>query len=190
MENSIHSISSEEQIKTISFHFSKIMEALGLDITNASLHQTPTRVAKMYVNELFSGLDPNNFPKVTTFTHLESTQASEIITIEKIRVHSVCEHHFLPFVGYATIQYIPMKKLIGLSKIHRIVNYFSRRPQLQERLTNQIAYSLSEHIGTDHIKVEIFAKHYCVIMRGPSDLNSYTKTVCNLGIFSKKSHSL
>lgn len=186
MKNSIHSISSEEQIKTISFHFSKIMEALGLDITNASLYQTPRRVAKMYVNELFSGLNPSNFPKVTTFPFLDHDCGSEIITIKKIRVHSVCEHHFLPFIGYATIQYIPMEKLIGLSKIHRIVNYFSRRPQLQERLTNQIAHSLSKHIVTDHVRVEIYAKHYCVIMRGPSDLNSYTKTVCNLGLFSEK----
>lgn len=186
MQDTTHSISSEEQIKTISFHFSKIMEALGLDITNTSLHQTPLRVAKMYVNELFLGLDPNNFPRVTTFPHIEDGRANEIITIEKIRVHSVCEHHFLPFIGYATIQYIPMGKLIGLSKIHRIVNYFSRRPQLQEKLTNQIAHSLSEHIVTDHVRVEIYAKHYCVVMRGPNDLNSYTKTVCNLGLFSEK----
>lgn len=166
------------------------METLGLDITNASLCKTPHRVAKMYVNELFSGLDPNNFPTITTFPSVDHGHGSEIITIEKIRVHSICEHHFLPFIGYATIQYAPMEKLIGLSKIHRIVNYFSRRPQLQERLTNQIAYSLSEHIATDHVRVEICAKHYCVIMRGPSDLNSYTKTVCNLGIFSEKIRSL
>lgn len=190
MQDTISSISAQEQIEVISFHFSKIMEVLGLNITDISLQHTPLRVAKMYVNELFVGLNRNNFPRITTFPYIEDGRSKEVITIEKIKVHSVCEHHFLPFIGYATVQYIPMGQLIGLSKIHRIVNYFSRRPQLQEKLTKQIAHSLSEHIATDHVKVEIYAKHYCVAMRGSSDPNSYTRTVCNLGIFSEKSASM
>lgn len=190
MPNTVESLSSEEKIKLISFHFAKIMQVLGLDITDISLQQTPLRVAKMYVQELFLGLDPNNFPRITTFPHAENGVHHEVITIEKIAIHSVCEHHFLPFIGYATINYVPMGKLIGLSKIHRIVNYFSRRPQLQEKLTRQIAHSLAEHIGTDHVKVEIYAKHYCVAMRGPNDLNSDTKTVYSLGLFSENFKSL
>lgn len=190
MHNTIESLSSEEKIELISFHFSKIMQALGLDTTDISLQQTPLRVAKMYVQELFSGLDPSNFPRTTTFSHVENGEHHEVITIEKVAIRSVCEHHFLPFIGYATIKYIPMGKLIGLSKIHRIVNYFSRRPQLQEKLTRQIAHSLAEHIVTDHVRVEVYAKHYCVAMRGPSDLNSDTRTIYSLGLFSEKFKSL
>lgn len=190
MHNTIESLSSEEKIELISFHFSKIIQALGLDITDVSLQHTPLRVARMYVQELFSGLDPNNFPRITTFPHIESGQHYEVITIEKVAIRSVCEHHFLPFIGYATIQYIPMGKLIGLSKVHRIVNYFSRRPQLQEKLTRQIAHSLAEHLVTDHVTVEVYAKHYCVAMRGPSDLNSETRTIYGLGLFAKKYNAL
>lgn len=186
MHNTLESLSSEEKIELISFHFSKIMQALGLDITDISLQETPLRVAKMYVQELFLGLDPSNFPRITTFPHVENGEHHEVITIEKVAIRSLCEHHFLPFIGYATIQYIPMGKLIGLSKVHRIVNYFSRRPQLQEKLTRQIAHSLAEHIVTDHVRVEIYAKHYCVAMRGPSDLNSNTRTIYSLGLFSEK----
>jgi len=174
-------LTKEEKIKAIEEHFEKIMQILGLNLTQDSLADTPGRVAKMYVDELFTGLNPDQFPKITYFDFEKNSGAQESITIKNIRIQSICEHHFLPFIGQATIRYIPNKKILGLSKINRVVDYFCRRPQLQERLTRQIAESLSLLLETDEVFVTIQAKHLCVNMRGILDQNSETITTCNLG---------
>ncbi len=181
--------SEEEKITKISEHFSEILRIMGLNLNDDSLKETPQRVAKMYINELFSGLNPENFPKITYFAHpgqslnTEGKVCKQSITISNIAVHSICEHHLIPFIGTAYIKYVPNQKILGLSKINRIVNYFSRRPQLQERLTKQIAECLQMVLETDDISVTIKAKHYCVIMRGVEDLNSETITECHMGKF-------
>lgn len=164
----------EEKIKLISQNFSQIMEVLGLDLTNDSLKETPTRLAKMYVQELFKGLDNSHFPKITV---IENEMAyDQMVVVKNIKVMSVCEHHFQPIHGFATVAYIPNKKVIGLSKINRIVQFFARRPQVQERLTKQIADCLQVVLDTEHIGVHINAKHYCVIARGVEDQDSLTMT--------------
>jgi GTP cyclohydrolase I len=167
-------ISREEKIETIQHHFSKIMEALDLDLSDSSLKDTPARVAKMYVDELFSGLNPENFPKMRYF---ECTDEMRKMVLEKeIAVESVCEHHFVPISGKAAVAYIPKDKLIGLSKIPRLVNYFCKKPQLQERLTTEIASALSLLLETDDVAVWIQAKHFCVATRGIKDPNALTIT--------------
>lgn len=170
----------EEKIELIERHFASILEILGLDIADS-----PKRVAKMYVEELFTGLNPDNFPKITYFDFQKAKSAYEVISVQNISVRSICEHHFLPFIGHATVQYIPNQKILGLSKINRIVDYFCRRPQLQERLTRQIAESLSMLLETDDVSVTISAKHLCVTMRGIQDINSETVTMCKLGSFNR-----
>lgn len=176
-------LSEEEKVEEIARHFSQIMKILGLDLNHGSLKKTPKRIAKMYVKELFQGLDPDNFPKITYFPHTTSQRAQEVITIQKIKVHSMCEHHFIPFFGTATVKYIPKGKILGLSKINRVVDYFCRRPQLQERLTRQIADSLSLLLETEDISVAIAAKHFCVLLRGVQDVESETVTKLDLGKF-------
>ena len=164
----------EEKIETIQHHFSKIMEALGLDLANPSIKDTPARVAKMYVDELFSGLDSENFPQMRYF---ECTDELRKMVLEKeIAVESVCEHHFVPITGKAAVAYIPKNKLIGLSKIPRLVNYFCKKPQLQERLTTEIANALSLLLETDDVAVWIQAKHFCVAIRGIKDQSALTIT--------------
>jgi GTP cyclohydrolase IA len=140
------------------------MITLGLDITDDSLRDTPARVAKMYCQEIFNGLDYNNFPKCTTI--MNSMNMDEMIAVRRADVLSVCEHHFVPFVGYAAVGYIPSTKLLGLSKINRIADFFSRRPQVQERLTLQIYEALSLILETADIAVVIKAEHLCVRLRG------------------------
>jgi len=168
-------ITPENQIRSITGQFTKIMATLGLDLEDDSLKDTPKRVAKMYVNEWFSGLHPVlNFPRITT---VENKMGYNQMLIERdIKVHSVCEHHFVPIVGVAHVAYLPKKKVIGLSKINRIVDYYSRRPQIQERLTEQIWLKLTELLGTKDVAVVIKAQHFCVIMRGIKDVNSSTIT--------------
>lgn len=167
-------ISDEDKIEKISAHFRHIMNILGLDLNDDSLADTPKRVAKMYVKEVFAGLKPDAFPKMTTIEN--KMRIDEMITVKDIKIMSVCEHHFVTIHGKATIAYIAKDKVIGLSKLNRIADYFSRRPQVQERLTKQIADKLVEVLGTNDVAVHIDAKHYCVISRGVQDQNSTTVT--------------
>lgn len=180
-------LSRDEKVEQIAFHFKKIMETLGLDLTNDSLQDTPHRVAKMYIDEIFSGLDPENFPKITT---IENTLGyDEMVSVKDITLISSCEHHFVTIDGLATVAYIPRKKVIGLSKINRITQYFAKRPQVQERLTKQIADCLSEILETPDVAVRISAKHYCVAQRGIKDTLSSTTTTDLRGAFKADSNT-
>jgi GTP cyclohydrolase IA len=163
-----------EKIDKIEFHFREIMETLGLDLSDDSLKGTPRRVAKMYVEEIFQGLDPGSFPKISLF---ENSYAYKEMLVEKdIQVYSYCEHHFVPFIGKAHVAYYPADKVIGLSKINRIVKHFAKRPQVQERLTTDVANAMREILKTDDIAVHIEAKHLCVAARGAEDTKSSTVT--------------
>lgn len=175
----------EEKISKISQLFKGIMFELGLDLQDDSLSGTPHRVAKMYINELFYGLNPVNKPKLSTF---ENRYGYNKLLMEKdIRVNSACEHHFLPIVGRAHIGYIPKDRVIGLSKINRIVDYYAHRPQVQERLTLQIYNELRSTLATDDIIVVIDADHLCVSARGVKDTSSSTTTLEYSGIFLSES---
>lgn len=174
-------LSDAEKIEKIKKHFNGIMEVLGLDMNDDSLQDTPKRLAKMYVNEVFSGLDPKNFPKITVIDN--SMQYDQMVCVQNIEVMSMCEHHFQPIDGFATIAYIPHKKVIGLSKLNRIVEYFAKRPQVQERLTKQVADCLVYVLETEDVAVHINAKHYCVIARGIQDSHSTTITSDLRGAF-------
>ncbi|MCM8530006.1 MAG: GTP cyclohydrolase I FolE [Lentisphaeraceae bacterium] len=175
------SLSSEEKVDKVRGLFSEIMETLGLDLKDDSLTDTPRRVAKMYVNEIFWGMQPENFPKCTAIEN--KMDYDEMITIRDVKVMSNCEHHFVVIDGVANIAYIPNEKVLGLSKINRIVEYFSRRPQVQERLTNQIFHCLTYILDTKDVAVVIDATHYCVKSRGIQDVNSHTFTSKLGGIF-------
>ncbi|MCX7606828.1 MAG: GTP cyclohydrolase I FolE [Bacteroidia bacterium] len=176
---------SAEGINTesaIAHHFAEIMRLLGLDLSDPSLRDTPRRVAKMYLRELFIGLDPARAPEVRLFPN---TYAYRQMVVEKeIRVRSICEHHFVPIIGVAHVAYIPQAHVVGLSKLNRIVDYFSRRPQVQERLTQQIADFLEEKLQTPDVAVVIDAKHYCVSLRGIQDEASRTLTYAFRGAFA------
>lgn len=176
-------LSDHLKIKRIERYFEKIMLTLGLDLKDDSLQDTPKRIAKMYVKEYFSGLKEENFPKITTIEN--KMNCNEMVSVGSVRVLSVCEHHFVTIDGYATVAYIPKAKVIGLSKINRIVKYFSRRPQVQERLVKQIADCLVAILGTENVAVHIKAKHYCVISRGVEDTESETTTTDLRGVFRK-----
>ncbi len=181
-----HDLSDEEKIKVIAENFKEIMLALGLDLKDDSLRDTPKRIAKMYVQEIFKGLDPRHFPKITTIEN--KMGYDQMIVVQAIELMSTCEHHFQPIQGSATVAYIPNKKVIGLSKINRIVTYFAKRPQVQERLTKQVADCLQQVLETDHVAVHINAKHFCVIARGIEDVHSSTAT-CELRGDFKANHS-
>jgi GTP cyclohydrolase IA len=181
------SLSSQDQIQKVTELMTEVLQTLGLDLSHSSLKETPYRIAKMYVQEIFSGLDPKNFPKVTLIEN--DMNYHEMVLVNKIQLISLCEHHFMPIHGYATVAYIPQKKVIGLSKINRIVNYFARRPQVQERLTKQIADCLQQILETDHVAVHIQAHHYCVIARGIQDQDSMTTTSDLRGDFKTQSHT-
>jgi len=176
-------LSDEDKIARIEGHVKSIMETLGLDLTDDSLRGTPYRVAKMYVKEMFSGLNPDNKPAVTLFENKYNYH--EMLVEKDITVHSNCEHHFVPIIGKAHVAYIPRKKVIGLSKINRLVQYFSKRPQVQERLTVQIANELRHVLQTPDVAVIIEADHACVMMRGVQDHSSSTITAQYLGKFEK-----
>jgi GTP cyclohydrolase I len=182
-----NNLSDEQKIKEIENCFNKIMVTLGLDLKDDSLNETPRRLAKMYVNELFSGLDDANFPKITTIEN--KMKYDQMIVVQDIEVMSCCEHHFQPIQGLATVAYIPKNKVIGLSKINRIVQFFSRRPQVQERLTKQIADCLQLVLETDNVAVHINAKHFCVIARGIQDSHSSTVTSDLRGHFKTKNET-
>ncbi|MBK1440699.1 GTP cyclohydrolase I FolE [Parapedobacter sp. ISTM3] len=173
-----------EKIATIARHFAAIMEALGLDLTDDSLKGTPRRVAKMYVKELFRGLNPANKPDLSVF---DNKYGYGRMLVEKdIDVSSACEHHFLPMIGRAHVGYIADKQVIGLSKINRIVEYYARRPQVQERLTLQVFNELKQALGTESVIVVINAEHLCVSARGVRDRGSRTTTLEYGGAFSDK----
>lgn len=177
--------SEAEQIATITEKFTDIMEVLGMDLTDDSLKDTPRRVAKMYVEELFAGLRQKNFPKITVIDN--KMNYDQMIVVKQVSIMSLCEHHFQTIEGLATIAYIPNKKVVGLSKINRIAKFFSRRPQVQERLTKQIADCLEYALQTDHIAVHIDAKHFCLVSRGVEDTHSSTSTCDLRGDFKRKS---
>lgn len=174
-------LSAEEKVEKIKHHFSEIMTTLGLDLSDDSLRETPKRVAKMYVNEVFGGLDPKNFPKITVIDN--KMQYDQMVCVQNIELISMCEHHFQPIDGFATVAYIPGNKVIGLSKLNRIVDFFARRPQVQERMTKQIADCIQYLLNTEDVAVHINAKHYCVISRGVQDTHSTTTTSDLRGAF-------
>lgn len=177
-------LTDSEKKSKIEEHFFKIMETLGLDMTDDSLKGTPHRVSKMFVNEIFQGLNPKNKPKMSTFSN---KYGYDKMLVEKhISVNSTCEHHFLPIVGKAHVAYISTGNVIGLSKINRIVDYYSRRPQVQERLTIQIMEELKTALETDSIAVVIEAQHLCVTSRGITDRTSTTVTVEYSGAFNNE----
>jgi GTP cyclohydrolase I len=174
-------LDDKTKIALIENHFREIMQILGLDLEDPSINKTPHRVAKMYVREIFSGLNPCNKPKISLFD--DNFNYGKMIIERDITVHSNCEHHFVPFMGKAHVGYFSNGKVIGLSKINRIVNYYSRRPQLQERLTLQIVHELMESIGTEDAAVLIKAKHMCVASRGIQDDSTNTITGSYFGKF-------
>lgn len=176
-----HSTTADEKVAAIQKNMKETLEMLGFDLTNDSVMDTPKRIAKMWVKETMSGLDYHNFPKLMTFEN--KFQAAGAVTVRDVQSMSVCGHHIITIDGKATISYIPNKKLIGLSKINRLVSYFSRRPQEAERLTLQIYHALEYVLETDNIAVFLDGTHYCVKSRGVGDANSSTSTVKLGGVF-------
>jgi len=181
MREDAFDLDDDLKIDLIEAHFREIMTILGLDLTDDSLKGSPRRVAKMYVNETFSGLNPANKPSATLFDN--KFQYNQMLVEKDITVHSYCEHHFVPIIGKAHVAYISSGKVIGLSKLNRIVQFFAKRPQVQERLTMQIANELKTVLETDDIAVIIDAKHLCVSTRGVNDVNSSTVTAAYSGKF-------
>lgn len=177
-------ITNEEKKRRIELHFKEIMETLGLDLSDDSLKGTPKRVAKMFVDEIFNGLDPANKPKVALFDNKFSY--NQMLVEKNITFYSNCEHHFVPIFGKAHLAYISSGKVIGLSKLNRIVDYFARRPQVQERLTMQIARELQTILNTKDVAVLIDAKHLCVSSRGVKDSSSATVTSFYGGKFAEE----
>lgn len=169
------------KIAQIEHHFGAILDILGLDLSDPSLAETPHRVAKMYVKELFSGLDPAQFPKITTQPN--SFNYDHMLVESNISIQSICEHHFVPIIGVCHIAYIPGETVIGLSKLNRIAQYFARRPQVQERLTKEIKESLVEVLETEDVAVVIDAIHMCVRLRGVEDHDALTRTMDLGGAF-------
>jgi GTP cyclohydrolase I len=171
---------AEKQAK-LQKNFIEVLETLGLDLTDDSLCDTPRRIAKMYVNEIFSGLDYSNFPKLTVIEN--KMNVDEMVKVSNIDLASTCEHHFITIDGTATVAYIPAGKVIGLSKINRMVRFFAQRPQVQERLNEQILVALQTLLETDNVAVSITATHFCVKARGVMDANSETTTTSLGGAF-------
>ena len=167
--------SDDEKIKIIQHHFGEIMETLGMDLSDDSLSGTPYRFAKMYVKELFYGLNPKNRPKVSTFKNKYGYK--KMLVEQNITIDSSCEHHFLPIIGHAHIAYIPKDKVIGLSKINRLLDYYAHRPQVQERLSIQILKDLQNVLETEDVIVMVCARHLCVSSRGIKDKDSFTTTI-------------
>lgn len=176
-------LSDDEKKHRIAILFEEIMDVMGLDLTDDSLKGTPKRVAKMYIDEIFSGLNPANKPKVALFDN--KYRYNQMLVEKNITFYSNCEHHFVPIIGKAHVAYISSGKVIGLSKLNRIVQYYAKRPQVQERLTNQIAEDLKQILGTDDVAVIIDAKHLCVSSRGIKDDTSATVTSFYGGVFNE-----
>jgi len=181
-------LDDDTKIELISKHFKEIMQILGLDLSDQSLKGTPKRVAKMYVKEIFKGLNPKNKPAVTLFEN--NYQYDEVVMVRDITFYSMCEHHFIPFFGKAHVAYIPKDKVAGLSKVNRLVQFYSKRPQVQERLTIQIAKEISEQFGTNDVAVAIEATHLCVAARGVEDTTSNTVTSSFLGKFANEEYKI
>lgn len=181
MKPNAFELSDEEKKEKIATLFSEIMDVMGLDLTDDSLQGTPKRVAKMYIDEIFSGLNPANKPKIALFDN--KYQYNQMLVEKNITFYSNCEHHFVPIIGKAHIAYISSGTVIGLSKLNRIVQYYAKRPQVQERLTNQIANELKTILNTEDIAVIIDAKHLCVSSRGIKDETSATVTSYYGGAF-------
>ena len=174
-------LSDDKKIEAIQNHFAEIMHILGLDLSDDSLSGTPHRVAKMYVKEIFSGLNPANKPEAKLFHN--KYEYNEMMIEKDITLYSYCEHHFVPIIGKVHVAYISTGQVIGLSKINRLVQYYSKRPQVQERLTNQIAEGLKEALQSDNVGVIIEATHLCVASRGIKDTNTSTITANYSGKF-------
>jgi len=176
--------SDAEKMAAIENHFHSIMQEMGMDMTDDSLQGTPHRVAKMFIQEIFSGLNPANKPKISVFDN--SYNYDKMLVEANISFNSTCEHHFLPIVGKAHIGYVSSGKVIGLSKLNRIVDYYSRRPQVQERLIMQIFNELKSVLDTENVIVVMEATHLCVSSRGIKDESSYTSTIQYGGVFNEK----
>ncbi|WP_439655283.1 GTP cyclohydrolase I FolE [Tenacibaculum mesophilum] len=177
-------ISDDEKIERIQESVKEILETLGMDLTDDSMQGTPKRVAKAFVNELFMGLNPKNKPKASTFDN--TYKYGEMLVEKNIIVYSTCEHHLLPIIGRAHVAYISNGKVIGLSKMNRIVEYYAKRPQVQERLTMQVVQAMQEALGTKDVACVIDAKHLCVNSRGIKDIESSTVTAEFGGAFKNK----
>ena len=174
IRNDAFNISDEEKIESIKKDVESILNTLGMDLTDDSLKGTPNRVAKMFVKEIFGGLNPNKKPKASTFDN--NYKYGEMLVEKNITLYSTCEHHLLPIIGRAHVAYISNGKVIGLSKMNRIVEYYAKRPQVQERLTMQIVQELQRALGTEDVACVIDAKHLCVNSRGIRDIESSTVT--------------
>jgi GTP cyclohydrolase I len=182
LRNDAFRLSDTEKKKEIARLFKEIMNVMGLDLTDDSLKGTPNRVAKMYIDEIFSGLNPANRPKIALFDN--KYKYNQMLVEKNIQFYSNCEHHFVPIIGKAHIAYISSGKVVGLSKLNRIVQYYAKRPQVQERLTNQIAFDLIKSLETENVAVIIDAKHLCVSSRGVKDDTSSTITSYFGGVFN------
>ncbi|EGM78772.1 GTP cyclohydrolase I [Rheinheimera sp. A13L] len=174
-------LSNDQKKQRLTELMTQVVHTLGLDLTDDSLAETPARIAKMYVDEVFSGLDYSTFPKISMIDNKMRTE--EMVKVQNISFTSTCEHHFVTIDGTATVAYIPGQKIIGLSKLNRIVRFFAQRPQVQERLTQQIQVSLQALLGVKDVAVSIDAVHYCVKSRGVMDTSSSTKTMALGGTF-------
>ncbi|MEZ8807987.1 GTP cyclohydrolase I FolE [Vibrio atlanticus] len=174
-------MNSNQKYNRIKGLLTEVVSTLGLDLTDDSLAETPHRIAKMYVHEIFSGLDYDNFPKISVIENKMSVD--EMVKVSDIDLTSTCEHHFITIDGLAEVAYIPENKILGLSKINRIVRFFAQRPQVQERLTQQILVAIQTLVETENVAVTIKATHYCVKSRGVMDANSETSTTALGGIF-------
>ena len=179
-----HQHERDEKYRRIKKSITEITKTLGLDLSDDSLCETPHRIAKMYVDEIFSGLDYLNFPKITVIDNKMNVE--EMVKVSDISLTSTCEHHFVTIDGAAKVAYIPKDKIIGLSKINRIVRFFAQRPQVQERLTQQVLVALQTLLETEDVAVSIDATHYCVKARGVMDANSRTQTTALGGIFKAR----
>ena len=176
-----------KKIETIAKHFKEIIKALGFDENEEHLIDTPNRVAKLFVNELFEGVDQKNIPKITTFDN-PSIGNQELIFIKEIETYSICSHHFLPFSVKAHIAYIPNKVIAGLSKFSRVVKFFARKPQVQERLTKEIADYIEKELKPHAVAVHISGHHLCMSMRGIEERNAIMETSCLRGKFNLDNH--
>ncbi len=180
-------LTPEQKYTKVKDLFTEIVTTLGLDLSDDSLAETPHRISKMYVHEIFSGLDYQSFPKLSIIEN--KMGADEMIKIRDIDMTSTCEHHFVTIDGKAKVAYIPKDRIIGLSKINRVVRFFAQRPQVQERLTRQILVAMQTLLGTEDVAVSIDAVHYCVKSRGVQDTNSQTSTTALGGCFRENIHT-
>lgn len=180
-------LTQEQKYERIKGLMTEVVGTLGLDLTDDSLQETPHRIAKMYVYEIFSGLDYSNFPNLSVIEN--KMKVDEMVKVNDIAVTSTCEHHFITIDGFANVAYIPKDKIIGLSKINRLVRFFAQRPQVQERLTQQVLVALQTLLETDDVAITINATHYCVKSRGIMDTTSNTSTTALGGVFKANSRT-